>query len=105
MSVRAGIVVTGTEVLGGLIADANGPWLSEQLRANGVELSHTIVVGDRPDDLVAALDFFRDVDLVITSGGLGPTADAPGGWGWWRTPSTEGRSPAGSTPGLARTAD
>ncbi|HEX6024470.1 MAG TPA: competence/damage-inducible protein A [Solirubrobacter sp.] len=75
MSLRAGIVVTGTEVLGGLIADANGPWLSEQLRAHGVELRHTIVVGDRPADLVAALDFLRDVDLVITSGGLGPTAD------------------------------
>ena len=75
MSVRAGIVVTGTEVLGGLIADANGPWLSEQLRAHGVELSHTVVVGDRAPDLVAALDFFRDVDLVITTGGLGPTAD------------------------------
>ena len=75
MSVRAGIVVTGTEVLGGLISDANGPWLSGQLRAHGVELAHTIVVGDRPDDLVAALDFFRDVDVVITSGGLGPTAD------------------------------
>ncbi len=75
MSVRAGIVVTGTEVLGGLIADANGPWLSEQLRAQGVELRHTVVVGDRPADLVSALEFFRDVDLVITSGGLGPTAD------------------------------
>ena len=37
VSVRAGIVVTGTEVLGGLIADANGPWLSEQLRAHGVD--------------------------------------------------------------------
>ena len=49
VSVRAGIVVTGTEVLGGLIADANGPWLSEQLRAHGVELAHTVVVGDRPD--------------------------------------------------------
>jgi nicotinamide-nucleotide amidase len=75
VSVRAGIIITGTEVLGGLIADANGPWLSEQLRTHGVELAHTIVVGDRPEDLVKALDFFRDVDLVITSGGLGPTAD------------------------------
>ena len=67
MSVRAGIVVTGTEVLGGLISDANGPWLSEQLRAHGVELRHIVVVGDRPSDLVSALDFFRDVDLVITT--------------------------------------
>jgi len=73
--VRAGIVVTGTEVLGGLIRDANGPWLSEQLRAHGVTASHIIVVGDRPDDLRSALEFLRDTDLIVTSGGLGPTAD------------------------------
>ncbi len=73
--VRAGIVVTGTEVLSGLIADANGPWLSEQLRAHGVDLAYTVVVGDRPEDLRGALDFLRGCDLIITSGGLGPTAD------------------------------
>ena len=49
---RAGIVVTGTEVLSGLIRDANGPWLSEALRARGVVVSHIVVVGDRPSDLV-----------------------------------------------------
>lgn len=75
LSVRAGIVVTGTEVLSGLIRDANGPWLSEALRSHGVELSQVVVVGDRPADLRRALDFFSDVDLVLTSGGLGPTAD------------------------------
>ena len=77
MSVRAGIVVTGTEVLSGIIADRNGPWLSERLREHGVELAHIVVVGDRPEDLRAALDFLagEGVDLVITSGGLGPTAD------------------------------
>ena len=36
MSVRAGIIVTGTEVLSGIIRDANGPWLSEALRARGL---------------------------------------------------------------------
>jgi nicotinamide-nucleotide amidase len=77
MSVRAGIVVTGTEVLAGLIPDANGPWLSERLRSQGVSLSHTVVVGDRPEDLRAALDFLArmGVSLIVTSGGLGPTAD------------------------------
>jgi nicotinamide-nucleotide amidase len=75
--VRAGIVVTGTEVLSGIIRDENGPWLSEQLRGLGVTLSDVIVVGDRPDDLRAALDFLaaQGMDLIITSGGLGPTAD------------------------------
>jgi nicotinamide-nucleotide amidase len=75
--VRAGIVVTGTEVLTGRIADRNGPWLSEQLAGRGVEVAHILVVADRPDDLEAALRFMADerMDLIVTSGGLGPTAD------------------------------
>src|SRR3954468_18960642 len=75
--VRAGIVVTGTEVLTGRVADRNGPWLAEQLRLLGVDVGHVVVVGGRPDDLRAALAFLAGtgVELVITSGGLGPTAD------------------------------
>jgi nicotinamide-nucleotide amidase len=77
MTVRAGIVVTGTEVLSGIVTDRNGPWLSERLRERGVELAHIMVVGDRPGDVRAALDFLAGerVDLIVTSGGLGPTAD------------------------------
>ncbi len=77
MSARAGIVVTGTEVLTGRVVDRNGPWLSERLRDLGVEHAHTAIVGDRPEDIRAALDFFAEqgMDLVVTSGGLGPTAD------------------------------
>jgi nicotinamide-nucleotide amidase len=75
--IRAGIVVTGTEVLTGRISDANGPWLSEQLADLGVEVAHILIVADRPDDLEAALRFLDDegMDLIVTSGGLGPTAD------------------------------
>ena len=75
--VRAGIVVTGTEVLTGRIADRNGPWVSERLAELGVEVAHILVVGDRPDDLEAALHFMaaEGMDLIVTSGGLGPTAD------------------------------
>ncbi|MGN6257755.1 MAG: competence/damage-inducible protein A [Solirubrobacterales bacterium] len=75
--IRAGIVVTGTEVLTGRIADANGPWLSERLAEQGVEVAHILVVGDRPEDLEAALRFMagEEMDLIVTSGGLGPTAD------------------------------
>ena len=77
MSTRAGIVVTGTEVLTGRVADRNGPWLAERLRLLGVDIAHTIVVGDRAEDLLGSLRFLVDagVDLIITSGGLGPTAD------------------------------
>ncbi|MFN8218326.1 MAG: molybdopterin-binding protein, partial [Solirubrobacterales bacterium] len=75
--IRAGIVVTGTEVLTGRIADRNGPWVSEQLAGHGVEVAHILIVGDRPEDLAAALDFLaaEEMDLIVTSGGLGPTAD------------------------------
>ena len=77
MSARAGVVVTGTEVLTGIIADRNGPWLSERLYALGVEHAHTMIVGDRPEDVRDALEFFAaaGMDLVVTSGGLGPTED------------------------------
>jgi nicotinamide-nucleotide amidase len=77
MAARAGIVVTGTEVLTGRVADRNGPWLAERLRELGVDIAHTIVVGDRPADVRDALGWLTDagMDLVITSGGLGPTED------------------------------
>jgi len=76
-SVRAAIVVTGTEVLTGRVSDRNGPWISERLGELGVEVSEIVVVGDRADNLDAALRFLAStgVDLVVTSGGLGPTAD------------------------------
>lgn len=75
--IRAGIVVTGTEVLTGRISDANGPWVSERLAERGVEVAHILVVGDRREDLEAALHFMaaERMDLIVTSGGLGPTAD------------------------------
>ncbi len=75
--IRAGIVVTGTELLTGRISDRNGPWIAERLGEFGVEVSHIVCVGDRAADLRAALKFLADlrVKLIVTSGGLGPTAD------------------------------
>ena len=77
MSSRAGIVITGTEVLSGIISDRNGPWLSERLRDRGIDLESIIVVGDRHQDMLSALTYLASegVDLIVTSGGLGPTAD------------------------------
>jgi nicotinamide-nucleotide amidase len=77
MAARAGIVVTGTEVLTGRVVDRNGPWLAERLRELGVDVAHNIVVGDRPGDVRDALGWLASagVDLIITSGGLGPTED------------------------------
>jgi nicotinamide-nucleotide amidase len=77
VSLRAGILVTGTEVLAGRITDRNGPWLSERLEERGVDVAHIMCVGDRPEDLEAALRFLagEGMELIVTSGGLGPTAD------------------------------
>ncbi|MGH3525580.1 MAG: molybdopterin-binding protein, partial [Mycobacterium sp.] len=77
VSARAGIVVTGTEVLTGRVADRNGPWVADRLLELGVELAHITICGDRPHDIEAQLRFMADegVDLIVTSGGLGPTAD------------------------------
>jgi nicotinamide-nucleotide amidase len=75
--VRAGILVTGTEVLTGIITDRNGPWLSERLREVGVDAAMIHIVGDRPEDLLDSLEYMRreGMAVIITSGGLGPTAD------------------------------
>jgi len=77
VSARAGIVVTGTEVLTGRVQDRNGPWIADRLLELGVELAHITICGDRPSDIEAQLRFMADqgVDLIVTSGGLGPTAD------------------------------
>jgi len=77
VSVRAGILVTGTEVISARITDRNGPWVSQRLADLGLEVAHILVVGDRPDDLEAGLRFLagNGCELIVTSGGLGPTAD------------------------------
>jgi nicotinamide-nucleotide amidase len=77
VSVRAGIVVTGTEVLTGRVQDRNGPWLADRLFELGIDLAHITICGDRPEDMTAQLRFMTSerMDLVVTSGGLGPTAD------------------------------
>lgn len=73
----AGIIVTGTEVITGRITDRNGPWLSEALRNKGFDVRHITFARDRREDILAQLRFMHEqrVDLVCTTGGLGPTAD------------------------------
>jgi nicotinamide-nucleotide amidase len=77
VSARAGIVITGTEVLTGRVQDRNGPWIADRLLELGVELAHITICGDRGTDIEAQLRFLagEGVDLIVTSGGLGPTAD------------------------------
>jgi nicotinamide-nucleotide amidase len=77
VSARAAILVTGTEVLTGRVTDRNGPWVADRLLELGVELAHITICADRAVDIEAQLRFLRaeGVDLIVTTGGLGPTAD------------------------------
>ena len=75
MSPRAAVVVTGSELTRGWRQDANGPFLARELASRGLEPARIIVVGDRPEELAAALEEGLQADLLITSGGLGPTHD------------------------------
>jgi competence/damage-inducible protein CinA-like protein len=73
---RAAILLTGNELLRGVISDANAPHLARALERLGFSLSRTVIVGDDLDDIRAGLrTVLETADLVVTSGGLGPTHD------------------------------
>jgi competence/damage-inducible protein CinA-like protein len=72
---RAAIVVTGSELTRGGRQDANGPFLARDLAERGLEPGRIVVVGDRPEELESALAEGLRADLLVTSGGLGPTHD------------------------------
>jgi nicotinamide-nucleotide amidase len=72
---RALFVVTGSELVRGERADLNGPFLARETLTLGLEPARITIVGDGEDELEAALREGLDADLMITSGGLGPTHD------------------------------
>jgi nicotinamide-nucleotide amidase len=71
----AAVLVTGSELVRGGRIDENGPFLARELSSRGIEPESVSVIGDRPEQLEAALRRALENDLVITSGGLGPTHD------------------------------
>ncbi|MFP5458651.1 MAG: CinA family nicotinamide mononucleotide deamidase-related protein [Bacteriovoracia bacterium] len=73
---RIGMLVIGSELLQGKISDANTPWFAQFLRSWNLTLDQALISHDTPAALAAALgQLSRDCDLIICSGGLGPTAD------------------------------
>jgi nicotinamide-nucleotide amidase len=74
-SPRALVVVTGSELVRGDRRDSNGPFLAAELSGRGLEAARILLVGDRPQELSAALLEGVDADLCVVSGGLGPTHD------------------------------
>lgn len=73
---NAEIVAIGSELLLGQIVDTNSTWLAQRLTALGVNLFYKSVVGDNPERMREVLtQALERADVVITSGGLGPTQD------------------------------
>jgi competence/damage-inducible protein CinA-like protein len=72
---RAAIVVTGSELVRGERTDLNGPFLAVQALDLGLEPARITIVGDRPEEMEAALREGLEADLCLVSGGLGPTHD------------------------------
>jgi len=72
---RAVTVVTGSELVRGDRTDLNGPFLASELLRLGLEPARIVIVGDREDELEAALAEGIEAELCVVSGGLGPTHD------------------------------
>lgn len=73
---KAEIIAVGTELLLGDILNSNAQYLSQELALLGIEVYYQCVVGDNPKRLEETLETsFNRSDIVITTGGLGPTDD------------------------------
>ncbi|MCJ7432469.1 MAG: molybdopterin-binding protein [Anaerolineales bacterium] len=74
----AEIITIGTEILLGEIVDTNTRHIARNLRGMGVDLYRTITIGDNEDRIASAIrESMERADIVITTGGLGPTVDDP----------------------------
>jgi nicotinamide-nucleotide amidase len=72
---RSTVLVTGSELIRGSRRDSNGPFLAEELTRLGLEPSSIRIVGDDPGALEPAIREGLEADLLVLSGGLGPTHD------------------------------
>ena len=73
---RAEIITIGDELLIGQVVDTNSAWMAQRLNENGIELYQITSVHDDRGHIIAALDeAFSRADIVLTTGGLGPTKD------------------------------
>jgi len=73
---RAAILSTGDELTTGRIVDTNSSWIADRLFALGIDVTAVLTVGDYPDRLAWAWQHaFAVADVVISTGGIGPTAD------------------------------
>ncbi|MGC8864208.1 MAG: competence/damage-inducible protein A [Bacteroidales bacterium] len=73
---KASIVTIGDEILIGQIVNTNSAWIASRLNAIGIQVQRMLSISDNAEEIRRCLDQeFQSVDLIITTGGLGPTSD------------------------------
>lgn len=72
---KVSLFTIGTEITSGEILNSNAQWLSDRLETLGHETVCHLTVPDRLPDILRAFDYLRDCDLIVVTGGLGPTQD------------------------------
>ncbi len=76
ISTQATIITIGDELLIGQVIDTNSAFIAQELNKLGVSLKNRIAVGDKREDIIQALETAaKSTDIIILTGGLGPTAD------------------------------
>ena len=74
--VFASIITIGDELLIGQVIDTNSAFIAQELNKIGIAIKHRLAVGDNEKDILQALDAESKIaEIVIITGGLGPTAD------------------------------
>lgn len=75
-NIYASVITIGDELLIGQVIDTNSAWIAQQLNRVGIAVKNCISVGDDPDEIWNALDIEQKIsDVVLITGGLGPTGD------------------------------
>lgn len=73
---KAALILVGTELLNGGMVDTNSLYIAEELNKYGIEIEFKTTVRDFMDEIIKTIDYAKkNVDLIIMSGGLGPTID------------------------------
>ncbi|MEO5999823.1 MAG: competence/damage-inducible protein A [Chitinophagaceae bacterium] len=74
--VYASIITIGDELLIGQVIDTNSAWMATELNKAGVWVQRRLAIGDKREDIISALtEESKNADLILITGGLGPTAD------------------------------
>src|SRR3954451_3837344 len=70
------IITIGDELLIGQVIDTNSAWMAQELNKAGFWVKRRIAIGDRRDDILNSLaEESREAEVILITGGLGPTAD------------------------------